>query len=226
MKNQLKNLLGLTLALLLFSCGDDDDDNSECIEASGPVTTEERVVDNFSSIRFNGVGNLLLTQGAPQSVELVTNENILELIETRVSSGTLIVGFVDDACIEGSIDQLDIVVTVPEIETLALEGVGNITGENDFDLDALSIELDGVGNVILSGTVTNLEIASTGVGNVQAFDLESDICEVNLTGVGSVSVTVNSELDVNLTGAGSVRYKGRPTISSSISGTGSLIDAN
>ena len=211
--------------LLIYGCSDSDSNNSNnCIEPTGVITTEVRSVAAFHSIELEGIGNILLTQGSPQQLSIITHQNLLSLIETTVTNEELHIDL--DGCIQGMINQFDILITMPDIEKLELQGVGNIVGQNDFNLDTLEVELDGVGEVTMSGTVDYLEITSSGVGNVMAFDLISQACEVTVLGVGNVEVTAEVELDVTISGAGNVFYKGDPSIDANISGEGNLINAN
>lgn len=117
-------------------------------------------------------------------------------------------------------------ITVPEINSLTLTGVGDFIAQNDFDLTDLKIVLTGVGDFILKGTTTTLDITLSGVGDVKAFDINSDVCNIDITGVGDAEVFVVNELNVTITGAGKVYYKGNPTINSNITGTGSIVDSN
>lgn len=64
----------------------------------------------------------------------------------------------------------------------------------------------------MRGTANTLNITHAGVGKISAFDLTSDVCDINHAGVGGIEVTVNDELDVTIAGVGTVFYKGNPTI--------------
>jgi hypothetical protein len=212
----------LALFAMFFACNDNDSAN--CIVISGGVITETRQVSDFHSISLEGIGNILLTQGTPQSLRIETHQSVLGRLTTSVSNNVLQIKLED--CIEGSLDKLDIHITIPDIEKLEILGVGNIIGQNELDLDALEIDIEGVGDISLYGSTDRLEITSSGVGNVRAFDLISGVCEVFLTGAGNVEVTAENELEANISGAGNIFYKGTPVIEANISGSGNLINAN
>ena len=213
------------LGLFLFSsCTTDSDD--DCLDSLGPIVTEIRDVDDFHSIVLKGIGNIFLTQGSTKSLSIETNEELLIRLETTVSNETLTVDLSEKDCIIRDIDKLDIFITIPNIESLSVGGVGNITAQNDFDLESLNISLDGVGNATLRGKTDFLETSSSGVGNIHAFDMTAEKCNIVITGVGNVEVTVTSELDVNINGSGNVFYKGNPTVTVDISGSGNVRDSN
>ena len=212
----------LILPVLFVAC--ESDNSTNCMVVSGSPIIETRQVDDFHSVSLEGVGNILLTQGAPQLLQIESHPTVLNLLETTVSNSQLNIKLRD--CIEGQIEKFDIHITIPDIEKLEIAGVGNIIGQNAFDVQSLEIGIMGVGDVSVFGTTDQLEINSEGVGNVRAFDLISSICEVNLTGTGNVEVTAEDELEANISGAGNISYKGTPIIEANISGSGVLINAN
>ncbi len=213
-------LLLALFTVFISSCGDDD----ACTLVTGGIINETREVPSFHSVSLDGVGDIYLTQGSPQLVTIETHQSILNRLTTKVNNEELHIELQD--CIEGSIDQLDIRITIPDIERLDIAGVANIIGQNAFDLDDLELVIEGVGGISMFGTTDRLKINSSGIGNVQVFQLNSNSCEVNLQGAGNVDVTAQQELNVVISGSGNVSFRGTPTINSNISGSGMLIDAN
>ncbi|MEO1053743.1 MAG: DUF2807 domain-containing protein [Bacteroidota bacterium] len=218
----LLNWLVICLAISFVGCDDDPDD--ECVDASGPIVSESRNLSSFHSIRLEGIGNVLLTQGPIQSLRIESTAAIISRLQTAVSNEQLTISL--QGCVDGSIPQLDIFIVIPDIELLTLQGVGNISAQNDFKEGFIGVDLNGVGSISLRGEAETLDVLSSGVGSLMAFDMTTETCDVRLTGVGNVEVTVTNDLAVVISGAGSVRYKGTPNITSNISGVGSLINAN
>ena len=220
--NFLSILLTLFIATMLISC--DDDDNNPCARGEGNIVAETRTIPVFHSIDLRDIGNVFLTQGAPQEFIIETHENLLDIIETEEMDQILEIDLAQ--CVTGNLAQLDYTAVIEEIRELRLAGEGNITGQNDFNLDDLILDMTGVGNITVSGTVDDLRVFSTGVGNVSAFDLSADTVDVFVSGLGNVEVTANDALNVTITGTANVFYKGNPSITTNITGTGNLIDAN
>ena len=223
------------LALLVFSCDNDvnvnfpdhpnfPSDGTNCLKGSGLIVMQDRTIaDPFTKIKSSIYADILVTQGVQEDVLLEGQQNILDQITTEVINGELHIKL--DRCV--SIAQaVKVHIAIPDIESLELEGVGDVVAQNDLDLTDLQIVLTGTGNFQLQGVATFLDIDLTGVGDVEVFDLIADVCQVRITGVGNVEVTVNDELDVSISGVGDVYYKGNPMISSNITGTGAIIDAN
>ena len=215
------------LLLLLFSCSTDDDNGgplpNNCLDGQGVVMTETRTVQNFHSINSTVFADIFITQGPLEDLEIEAQPNILAELETIVVNNELIITV--KQCVD--INQaIKIYITIPDIRNIKLTGVGDIVSENDFDIPFLNVLLTGTGNITLKGTTNNFDISLTGVGDVRAFELESNRCDVLISGVGDAEVFVNDELNVTITGSGTVFYKGNPIVTSNITGTGSVVDAN
>ena len=63
--------------------------SSHTVKGSGNVVSEDRTVSVFDEIQLKGTGNVILTKGEMQSIEIVTDDNILPLIETHVRNKIL-----------------------------------------------------------------------------------------------------------------------------------------
>ncbi|MDH3648941.1 MAG: DUF2807 domain-containing protein [Saprospiraceae bacterium] len=218
-------IVALVVTTNFVACDKDDDVvNEPCTHITNPIVTEMRTVGDFNRVLLEGIGTVLLTQGTQKPLRIETHAEVLDVLETEVVGGELQIRLTD--CVEGMIDRLDIFVSTPEFERIQVDGVGTFVAQNDFDLDNLEIELNGVGDVVLQGVCDRFELESAGVGNIHAFDLSTDICFVAISGTGNAEVTVDSLLDVTISGAGNVFYKGDPMINVDVSGTGNLIDSN
>ncbi|MFH2055645.1 MAG: head GIN domain-containing protein [bacterium] len=238
-------LIAATL-LLCLSCSDDDDDstNPQRLTGSGVLTTVERTLPTFHSVALITVGNVILTSGNQQSVEITIDDNLLEYLETEVSGGELRVKF-DDA-VDPQDFELRVEITMTDLQSISLVGVGTISSLNMFTVDSVYVSLTGVGTVnlevdtdklvsvmtgvgtiALSGEAENMMVTHSGVGHLAAFGLKAGSARITQTGVGDSEVYVEDHLDVTITGAGSVYYKGSPEFGTiTITGVGQLINAN
>ena len=215
----------LLVLLITLACNKDDNfsPGNNCLRGQGTIVSETRTLSNFHSINNTIFADILLTQGPQEDVMIEAQQNILEEVKTEVINGELRI--THNRCLD-IVDPVILHVTIPEIENLTLTGVGDIIAQNEFDLADLKITLTGAGNFDLQGIATSLDIRLTGVGNVSAFDLNADVCNVSISGVGDVEVFVNDELNVTITGVGTVSYIGNPTITSNISGSGGIVNSN
>jgi hypothetical protein len=60
-----------------------------------------------------------------------------------------------------------------------------------------------------------VKVHLSGASDMKAFDLSTEICEVDASGASDVSVTVSKELYVHVSGASDVRYKGKGIVKES-----------
>lgn len=218
-------LIYCLIFLLVISCdsGDNSVNGNNCTYGQGAIVSETRSLANFNSIDNTAVAEILLTQGPQEDVRIEAQYNILQELKTMVVNNKLVISF--DHCVDIK-EALKIYITIPDIRSLTLTGVGNILAQNNFDLTTIDIVLTGVGNINLKGTTESLNATLTGVGNINAFELNTDNCDVRINGVGDAEVFVNDALNIAITGRGSVFYKGNPSINSNITGSGSVVDSN
>lgn len=217
--------LNIIFAFLLFSCNGDDQTifNGTCLVGQGARVSETRSLAAFHSINNLLYADIILSQAPQEAIRITAQQNILKELKTEVNNGEL--KLTTNKCVDIA-EAITINISIPEIKSIALAGVGDVIFQNEVEATDLDIILTGVGDFDLQGICTNLDILLTGVGNVKAFELIADNCDVSLTGVGDVETFVNDELNVTITGSGNVLYKGNPTVNSSITGVGSVVDAN
>ena len=218
----------LVIAAILFGCSNDDSDDSpfdrgNCIRATGAVITEERDLDNFHSINNTIPADIFIRQGILEAVVVEAPSDIMDELETNVANNTLTIEI--DRCVE-ELENVRISVTIPEIRSLTLTGVGNMETVEDISTEELDVVLTGVGEFILMGEATTLNISLTGAGKVSAFDLMTNTSNISITGTGNVEVSASDELNATISGVGSIFYKGNPAITTNITGEGSVINAN
>jgi hypothetical protein len=195
------------IVVLLFITGCEDNGSNAKIKiiGTGPIVTSNLDLSSFTTIKNTGVANINVSLGTPQSVVFKAQQNIMDVMTYKVTDNILEIGIEKNVSIENS-DEIIFDITIPAIN---------------------KIELEGVGEYVLSGDYQDeLTIILTGVGNVKAYDLKVGTCNITLTGVGMCEVQVMDQLTATIVGVGNIHYHGDPTIISSVTGLGNLIDAN
>jgi hypothetical protein len=213
------------------------------------VVTEEREVGAFTSIRFKDVGELVITEGAEETLTVEADEQVLPEVITKVESGWLILGTgrtwferVKQSLVTSlskhtvtyrvqakDLDQLEIKgagrVEVTGLTTdrlvLKLAGAGEVRVEG-LAADNLEAELAGAGAIFMSGKVDRQTVLHKGVGAYSALELESREAEVMLKGAGKASVWASENLSAHMKGIGSIEYKGTAKVEKKVSGIGSI----
>ncbi len=233
----------------------------KCVEGDGNRSLEDRPLQSFSSIEVNGEFDVRIDTGSTHSVTIEADENLLDLINTRVSGDKLIIETRNHYCLQPT-HPVEITVTAGEINEIALNGSGfvycygletpeisvRLSGSGQIDCDHLvttvtDIVLEGSGLINCNVTTERLtdrlegsgEIKFTGAcidaghriigsGKIRANQLNTDVCEVYISGSGIAETYVNSALNVTIIGSGIVYYTGNPSVESDISGSGKVVE--
>ncbi len=232
MKNYMILIL-LTAGFLIQGC----DEN--CISESGPMVSREITLNDFNSFTLMGSANVYLEQGPVQSVRIEGASNVIDLINRDVRGGHW--DIYNRECIK-NLRELNIYITIPDVEYIGLSGSGRIIGQNtisaedinlvlsgsgEISVDLIADDIDnsisGSGDINLSGTVDHASLKTSGSGSYRTFGLETRSANINITGSGNAQVHVTDALDVIISGSGSVYYSGSPQLSVSITGSGQVI---
>lgn len=210
---------------------------------SGNVITESRPVSNFQRVQLSGIGELNITQGDTEGLTIEADDNLMPLIKTTVTNGTLDIGLdttrgfislnptkpirynlqtktLDSIVVSGAGN-----VNAPSLKgdtlTVRTSGAGNITIPQ-IQATTLTTGISGAGNMTLGGEVQTQDATLSGLGNYNAADLKSTNASVSISGAGNAQVWATDTLNARLSGAGTVAYYGSPKVNQVISGVGSI----
>jgi hypothetical protein len=211
-------------------------------------TTQQREVSPFNRVDFRGIGRLILSQGAKQSVAVTASETVISHVRTEVRDGVLVVSlrwWPGMLLRFAEMKTLEVQVAAEELAGLKVSGAGIVesreglrvkemeitlsgAGEIRLELEGRRIGtyLTGAGRIVLWGQAEEQVIHLTGAGSVQAERLISRNAQIQSSGAGECRVHATKSLDVRLRGAGAVRYLGNPQIQSRVTGAGTLTSMN
>lgn len=211
------------------------------ITGDGKIIETERQVSDFKELISTGSIDIVLQPGAPLSVKIISDENIVPYIETEVTSGTLDIHYKKGINIGKTSTQ--VIVSFPSLNKITTSGSGDITckgmisntqmlevkssGSGDtqlgVDAPALKVSGSGSGNFSLNGQVKDLKIELAGSGDADAKNLKSEDAEVRTTGSGDIKVFASNSLKAMSFGSGDILYWGNPTLpDTKVSGSGSV----
>jgi hypothetical protein len=207
---------------------------------SGKEARETREIGNFTELDLRGVGSVEVTIGNPRPLVISGDDNILPMIETKVTDGRLTIRStrpvrpVQPLIIKATASDLatimlsgagEIKATASDLATVILSGAGEIATSGIAN-DNLRATLTGAGTITLSGQTSNLAITLTGTGTVDARKLVAKVATVDMSGAGRIDVSPVVSLHVTITGTGTVTYSGEPKITQKITGVGKLMRRN
>lgn len=228
------------VALTLVSC---NKGGVFCYSANGTIVTEERNLTAFTNIECDLSAEVTVVQSENYKVIIETSENIIGIIETKISGSTLEIDLKNGKCLKNN-STLKITVYLPELKGLDVSGSGDVyvpgklTAEtldleisgsgtvrmDSLDVNSLMADISGSGEIYLTGTdtVETQSIEISGSGSVEAINLPVRKSTIDMSGSGDSKVYVLETLDVEISGSGEVIYKGNPIISQQVSGSGGI----
>lgn len=211
-----------------------------CVQmAPGQLKKEERKVETFTSVDLSISANVYLTQDNNQKVVVEASEGDLKEVITVVKNGHL---KIKTESWFSHLKQVNVYISVANIESIGLSGSGNIVADGDFKavsldmaisgsgnikfpkLTATKVEaaISGSGNILLSGSgkADKLEAAISGSGDFNAENFEVDKVEVAISGSGNAKVNASGHIEGHVSGSGDIYYKGNAMTDIRISGSG------
>jgi hypothetical protein len=156
----------------------------------------------FEGVNVTGSCNVDIQIGEPQSVEFYAQSEVLDVMTYEVNDGILEIGFKHGYSVNTD-EEVKAEITIPSVRFIG------ITGACDYELSGALQEV--------------LDINITGVGNVDAYDMPVNQCNIRISGTGNCQVHVNDHLDVVVSGVGNIWYRGNPTVDTEISGVGNVV---
>lgn len=110
-----------------------------------------------------------------------------------------------------------------EISALKLQITGGAAVDmKNIAAEAVTVEVDGAADVVLSGTADKLETEINGAGVLDSGALTVRHGAVTVNGVGTADVNCTDALNVEINGAGTVQYRGEPELTKTINGLGTV----
>jgi len=220
----------LLVSVLMFACVQ---------MAPGQLKKEERKVETFTSVDLSISANVYLTQDNNQKVVVEASESDMKEVVTEVRNGHL---KIKTESWFSHLKQVNVYISVANLEGIALSGSGNISADGDFKVGSLELAISGSGNIKLpkliaskieaaisgsgnillagSGKAEKLEAAISGSGDFNAENFEADKVEVAISGSGNAKVNGSGHIEGHVSGSGDIFYKGSGMTDIHISGSG------
>ncbi len=213
------------------------------VRGSGDLVSEVRTVSDFTSIRLDGAGQLLITQGDSEALEITAEDNLIDDLTSEVQDATLVLGFQDNPLRKTLFPTRPITYTlmVRDLDSITVNGAGDLqidtlqtnalaltlngAGQfkiNNLEAQSLAVKLFGAGNIEIGGEVVSQDIQIDGAANYQADNLRTGSTVIEISGLGNAVVWAVDSLNVSISGAGNLEYYGSPTVTQNIEGAGNV----
>jgi hypothetical protein len=112
------------------------------IEGSDRLETRDFDLDDFEAIELNGSLDIEITVGEKQSVAVSLDDNLFDNLEIDVDRGTLVVDWEESCEIHR---KSRIVITMPKLEGIELNGAGDINYWGDPEHEKTRVS--GLGDI-------------------------------------------------------------------------------
>jgi Putative auto-transporter adhesin, head GIN domain len=233
-----RTTIAIAIAAILL-CSSCSWSGMENVTGTGEVVRKTLSVDAFNSITVEGSMDVHVVKGATPSVEVVGQAELIPLLSTSVSHGVWEIRTDKSYSTD---KEFAVYITADLLTSMTIAGSGNIhsadvfgSGTSTFTIGgsgdivaevndkAVEAEVEGSGNITLSGTCTEFEGTIGGSGDIHAQGLSANSVNANINGSGNIDITAISELEAHVNGSGNVNYRGKPQVTSDVDGSGGVI---
>jgi len=183
---------------------------------------------------------LILTQGDKEGVKIESDENVVELFQTRIDGKKLYITMVADV---KKLATSSVYVSVKELVKITLLNEITLKTENTIHFDELAIFCSGMCQLNLDIYAASLTMQLTDGAycylkgytekftaeihdetELNAFDMQTDYCTIISTGLTEIMVDVQKDLKLLVTGGSNLYYTGNPEVSQRVfSSTGFIV---
>lgn len=236
MKKQLSHYRSTWIAMIMMVM---------VVSVSWAQNREKRDVSGFDELSISSAFVVEISVGSSESLEIEADDRYIDDVITEVRGGKLIIKMRETRGRRRMNESPRAYLTVKSLKSIHASGAVKVETRDELKADRMEIILSGASILDLqlnveelylqaSGAcVINVEgdakeqtVKTTGATTYRAYDLESEIADIRVTGAGSARVSVSEKLDVRASGASSIRYRGRPSVNSNTSGASSVKRAN
>lgn len=187
------------------------------IRGNGHIVSEDRPVQEFTSVEAEGAFDIEWTPGPP-SCTIRTDENLLRHVETSMNGKKLQLEW------HGQLHPthgMKVRISSASMTGARLTGAVRLAATR---LSGKGFYLEGTGatRVTADGAVNELLATMSGASKLDAESLQVKVAELSISGAGKAEVSASETLKVAISGAGKVTYSGNPTVEKHISGAGTI----
>lgn len=192
-----------------------------CSPSDAPRESQPRGVDAFHSVDLRAAAEVNVQVGPATSVNITADAETLQGIATSVQNGMLVIDQ-QGSWLNLRNHKVQVTLTTPELKAFAVNGAGNVTIEG-VQTDALTLVLQGAGNLAAGGNTRSLNARINGAGNMDLTRLGAEDATVAVNGAGNLKLRASGSLEAEVNGVGAIEYGGNPAqVRPRISGVGRI----
>ncbi|MHA7099229.1 head GIN domain-containing protein [Roseivirga pacifica] len=202
---------------------------------------EKRDVSGFDALSVSDAFVVEISVGNTESLEIEADDEYMDDIITEVRGGTLRIEMKDSRRNRRMKDSPRAYLTVKSLDRISASGAVHIktfdilkanrftvdlSGASvinlELDVEDFSFEASGACVVSIEGSAKEQRVKISGSTVYRAYDFETEVAVIGVSGASSASVYASDKLDVRASGASSIRYRGDAQVNSNTSGASSV----
>lgn len=180
--------------------------NFKGIKGSGQTGTEMRQLSGFKKVEVGGVIQVEITAQKDFSVEVEADDNLLPMIKTEISGGTLKISTVRKL---STSNPIRVRISAPDIDSLDISGASTVA-VNNLKNAGFAVDASGASKIKLAGETAKLTVEVSGASGIDAETLTAENADIDASGASSVIVNVTGDLTADASGASKIIYVGTP----------------
>lgn len=234
-------LLVIVFAIAFFGCNSNL--FNDCSQGKGPSKTFFVTTQNFNQLKLLIPAKVILKQDSSYKIpqlRIFSQSNVFERIAiNQLGNEELSIDFKE--CVT-QYQPIEIEIFFSELSGISVEGPTDVVTQSMVFVDTFNLSLNstalldlslrgnllnvtanGAGNITLNGATDIFKVTQNSIGQIAAFNLETDSCNFEINNAGGVEVTSRAIKAAN-NGAGLVYFKGKPRLF--VTDSSKVIDAN
>ena len=210
------------------------------VSCAGDRTERIIKLDEFSQIYLKGPFKVILIQSSDHSVRLIGPDDVIDNINVESHNNQLEVDYKFKKW--RTKNEIELYISFKKLDYLQIEGVANLSTNQQIKTDNIKLVFDGVGKIRLDVQATKIiseisgvgdfniegetdyhKVTFDGIGSYSAINLISKYTTAESNGIGSVKVYASNSFKGQANGIGSIEYYGDPEdVNVKASGIGSI----
>ena len=194
------------------------------------IVSKKYSIKSFSSILANTVADIVYTQSDALSVRVDGEKELLDHLIIKVDNGVLSITGDEELNSKNDIS-LVVFINSPNLTSIATYGKGDLCLKGlvksdhliiksfgigrvhalNLQCEKVCVDYDGIGSMKLGGTTQQVEIFSSGIGNIYCENLLAKNAVVRSTRIGKVNCFASEAISLLNDGIGEITYHGNPS---------------
>lgn len=180
----------------------------DCLKGDGVLRTEKRTVDRFRDIVADGAFDVHILCGDTVALEVTTDSNLIEVIETKVEGEQLNITAKKSFCTNNGVT---VKISTPELRLLQAGGSTDVTFScPDIVLSQVEFQLRGTANLQAEGSAKQLRVTLHDSTELEGTGLKAETVEIEANDSSDATIFVTHKLSGTSRDTSSVTYYGSP----------------